>query len=593
MDPDVRRLTDELEQSVPEKMRELEINGFSVAIVGKTGKLWSKGFGYADQKENPVSSTTLFMIGSLSKAYTVTAFLRAVREGLVSLDDRLIDVYPEFNWNTRFGEDERGKITFRHLLTHWAGFQHNIDLKNPGEGYIDFSKYMERIGQVWQKYPVGSRFSYSNIGFDLAAGALEKITGMSFGDWMIQQVYGPLGMTRSNTDAAKALDSPDVARGNFGNKEFSTSDMVSPQIGSGTQYSSVDDMSNFIQMHLNGGEVNGEEFLGKAQLDEVYKIPFKDENQLIAIGMGIGVRRFKYGGTLLLSFFGDGPGYLSLHQIMPELGIGWVMSCNQSVNSFQLLSGVAGKIEEFLVIARLGELPPDIQVSDMIPPREKVEVQESTLDRLSGHYVSRMSNITVENKEGSLIFNWKGEQSPLEAYSNGEFGSNKTPVVKFNLDETGRPLTATILPGDGYTTVLDYDGGPVDPSGPAKPEWVKYRGYYRYDYGVLCWYNAVNIVDGHLTLIKGRGEMRLEEHEPGLFFTSDGQDVRFTEDSLILPDGVYWRDDLSAEFLRGLVKSNPEDIRLHGSSIESIVSILQNTGNHEEAKRVQQILSKK
>lgn len=593
MDPDIACLTDELDQRIPKTMRELEIEGFSVAIVGKTGKLWSKGFGRADQKGTPVSSKTLFMIGSLSKAYTVTAFLRAVREGLVSLDDRLIDVYPEFNWKSRFGEAEREKITFRHLLTHWAGFQHNLDLIDPKGGYVGFSEYMERIGKRWQKYPVGTRFSYSNIGFDVAAGALEKITGISFEDWMRQQVYEPLGMTRSTTDAAKALDGQDVARGHFGDKGFSTGDMVIPQIGSGTQYSSVDDMSKFIQMHLNGGEVKGEEFLGKAQLDEVYKIPFKEEHQLMAIGMGIGVRRFKYGGTLFLSFFGDGPGYLSLHQIFPELGIGWVMSCNQAVNSFKLMYGVAGKIEEFLVKARLGELPPDIDVWDMIPPREKLEIKESKLDRLSGHYVSRMSNITVENRESSLVFNWKGEQNQLEAYSNGDFGSNKTPVVKFNLDESGRPLKVTILPSDGYTTVLDYDGGPVDPQGPAKPEWGKYLGYYRYDYGVLCWYYAVKVVDGHLTLIQGGDGMRLEESEPGLFFTSDGQDVRFTEDSMILPGGVYWRDELSADFIQGLMESKPDDIRLHSSSIESIVSILKKTGKLEEADRITSLVSRK
>jgi CubicO group peptidase (beta-lactamase class C family) len=91
MDPDLSTLLNELEPQIIDLMEKDKINGFSTAIVGTSGKLWSKGYGFADQKQTPVSSQTIFMIGSLSKAYTVTAFLRAVQAGIVRLDDKLID----------------------------------------------------------------------------------------------------------------------------------------------------------------------------------------------------------------------------------------------------------------------------------------------------------------------------------------------------------------------------------------------------------------------------------------------------------------------------------------------------------------------
>ena len=588
MDPNVSTLVDELQKEIPEKMDSSKIDGFSLSITGKPGIFWSQGFGQADHTGNSVSSQTLFMIGSLSKAYTATAFLRAVQAGLVGLDDRLIDYYPEFNWKTRYGRNQRGEITFRHLLTHWAGLQHNANLRSIEGGHIDFPEYMQRVNEMWQKYPVGERFSYSNIGYDLVAAGLQRITGQSFEEWMREQVYKPLRMKRSTTVASKALRGSDVAWGHFGGSEFSFEDTVNPHIAAGTQYSSVDEMSNFIEMHLNGGKVNGETFLEKRLLDEVYRIPYRDEHQL----MGIGVRRYNYGGKLLLSFFGDGPGYLSLHQLMPELGIGWVMSCNQSLNSFQFMSDIAKKIEEFMVKAKIGELPPDLDVADQLPVREPVSLDADNLNRLTGRYVSRMTNIQVEHLDDKLSFKWQGEPNHLAALSGTEFTSKATPLVEFRLDEKGRPLVLKVLPSNGYTTVLDYDGGPTDPEGPAKPEWNKCLGYYRRDYGVLCWYYAISIVDGYLFLVTGRDGFRLSEHEPGLFFTSDAQSVQFTDASMILPDWEYEKEELSAEMIQGLMKSDPSNIRLHETSLDSIVYILGRTGKNDDAIKIKEIMEK-
>jgi CubicO group peptidase (beta-lactamase class C family) len=589
MDPEISPLIEELETKIPEWKDQHKINGFTVAITGETGKLWSQGYGYADHNETPVTSNTLFMIGSLSKAYTATAFLRAVQAGLVNLDDRLIDYYPGFNWKTRYGSEQREKITFRHLLTHWAGLQHNGDIRIPEEGFCGYDEYIQRINNIWQKYPVGTRFSYSNLGFDLVATALQEITGQSFEHWMKTQVYEPLGMSRSTTDAWAALQGFDVARGHFGGSEFSIEDTASPHIASGSQYSSVDDMSRFIAMHLNGGVVNGERFLEKHLLEEIYRIPYRDEYQLMAIGMGIGVRRFKYSGELFLSFFGDGPGYLSLHQLFPRLGIGWVMSCNQSIDSFPLLSSVATLIEEYMVKAKLGELPADLDTKDQLPERSPVSLRPSTLDRLSGKYVSRMTKIQVKHENDTLGFQYQGKPNKLTALSETEFTSEETPLIKFNLDENGRPLTATLLPKNGYTTVLDYDGGPSDPVGPDKPEWRKYLGYYMFDYGVLCWYYAVQVVDGYLFLITGGDGFRLHEHTPGLFFTSDSQSVEFTKDSMILPDGIYQREEPSAKQISDLMKTTPDDIRLHQSSLDSLINILERTSRTVEAEKIKHI----
>jgi hypothetical protein len=145
-----------------------------------------------------------------------------------------------------------------------------------------------------------------------------------------------------------------------------------------------------------------------------------------------------------------------------------------------------------------------------------------------------------------------------------------------------------VLPENGYTTVLDYDGGPADQEGPDKPEWSRYFGYYMYDYGVLCWYYAVQLVDGYLFLYTGRDGFRLQEYRQDLFFTSDGQSVEFAKDSMTLPDGVYKKEMPSADKLKRLKEINPDDIRLHPSSIDSLIDILTHTGEAEEAEEIKE-----
>ena len=99
----LEQLITEIKTDIEEGMKVYNIPGFSVAIVSRDRILWAEGFGYTDEtKTRKVNPNTLFMIGSLSKAYNVNGFLRAMQKGKIHLDDKLRKYYPEFNWNTRF-----------------------------------------------------------------------------------------------------------------------------------------------------------------------------------------------------------------------------------------------------------------------------------------------------------------------------------------------------------------------------------------------------------------------------------------------------------------------------------------------------------
>ncbi len=591
----IQELKKEITEDIEEGLEKYKIPGISIAIVDKEGILWSEGFGYTDNsKKTKVTADTLFMIGSLSKAYTVTAFLRAMQKGKIDLDDPLRKHYSEFTLNTRFGEDELDKITFRQMLTHWAGFQHNTFLAKPNQKeYYSFEEYVKEISNSWQKYLVGSRISYSNAGFDLVAYVLQKISGKTFADYMKEEVYQPLGMSNSLVNPADALKTNNVAIGYRGETETPYEDLLVPYLGAGAQYSSVNDMAKYLMMHFNNGYSNSQKFLEEKYLEEMYKIPFAEENQLSTIGMGIGVGLNKYGGEILLRFFGDGPGYFCLHLFFPKLGIGCLILTNQ-VASFQLLRGLVEKIEPSLVKFKVGKIPENIDLENKMKLSTPLELEESKLKRLAGSYISRMLDIPVKFSDGKLVMSFRGKEMSLTPHSDTIFSSEKM-MVTFDLDEKNRPITIKLTDNSGRIDYLDYDSGSADEAGPDKVEWKQYSDIYKFDYSDFCLYSTTEVRNGWLYLITSLNNKiyKLSEHKSGIFFTADGQNVFFKNEKLIMPS-IQWDKDekISIELIKKLLQEDPKHRQVNKTSMQELLFIYEQTDQKEKAKVLKELLEK-
>ena len=590
-------LINEIKDNIASNMKEYNIPGMSVALVSKDGIVWTEGFGFIDRnKTREVDSDTLFWIGSLAKAYTATAFLLAVQDGLVNIDDPLVKYYPEFNWNTRFGDKEREKITLRHLLTHRSGLQHFTQTKEPEEeGLFSFEKYISKINESWQKYPVGERhsYSYSNAGYDLVPFVLQRITGMKFSDYVKKKIYEPLGMSRSIIGTANVLGNANWAKGHENESEFDSAKFISPFIGAAGHYSSVNDMSKFVKMHLNNGIVNGKVFLKQELLEELYTIPFAEEYELSTIGMGLGVVKNKYDGRLMLSFFGDGDGCFCGHRFIPELGIGLLLECNQIVDTMPVIAEIAEKIMSGLVKERLGEVPEDVTINDKIqlPPQTKLDTEN--LERLQGTYISRMMmDINIELKDQNLMFNYRGKEISLESHSECIFSSKVLPIIKFFKDDDGRPIKLKTIDSTGKIEILDYDSGPLDEKGPNKEEWKKFSNLYRLDFSSFCFYSYTIIKNGYLHLLTTMGskDFRLNEFRDNVFFTADGQDVVFEEDRMSMSSSIWVKDDVDVEKIIRLTEESPSDTRTNKQSLRELEEILRWIGKESEADRICELI---
>lgn len=316
---DMQAVFNECRRSIPEMMTEQKIPGVSVAVVDRDGILWTAGFGYTDYgRKRPVTTETIFLLCSMTKTFTATAVMCAVQDGLVDLDVPITEYLPDFTVNSRFEEDPQDKITLRHLLHHTSGLAHETVVGNVREAYAAlFEDHINSISNTWLKHEVGERYSYSGIGYDLAAYILQVRSGKPFAEYMKEKIFEPLGMPNSSVDPAFIKHHPDRAVGHYPHVEEVPLEIPLPAAGG--VYSSAKELARFIQFHLNWGRLDGQTVLGEDLVKTMY-IPSSTSQ-----GYGFGISDFGRGR----GHAGKGYGFGSIMVWAPDYGIGALILTNE------------------------------------------------------------------------------------------------------------------------------------------------------------------------------------------------------------------------------------------------------------------------
>jgi CubicO group peptidase (beta-lactamase class C family) len=223
-------------------IRNKDVNKFSgTVLVARDGKiLLNKGYGYSNF-ENKVANDTgsVFQIYSITKTFTSTMIFKLIEQGKLSLDDRLSKFYPSFP----NGE----KITIEHLLTHTSGIndQSNEDNAPATEAYR-----VALFGKNKPNFAPGEGWSYCNGGYQLLGYIIAKITAMPYEKAIRENIFNPLGMSKSGFDF-KNLPSPEkvTAYHIFTNDKKETAvlyDSTGP-FSAGSMYSTAGDLYKYYR----------------------------------------------------------------------------------------------------------------------------------------------------------------------------------------------------------------------------------------------------------------------------------------------------------------------------------------------------------
>ena len=146
-----------------------------------------RAYGIADPELGVKSSVDFrYRIASLTKTFTAAAVVMLAERGQLRFDDKLSRFLPEFP-----GADG---ITILHLLRHEAGLD-NPDYRDAMKERIDLVELVRRIGARPPLFRPGTQGRYSNAGYSVLALVIEKVSGMSYDEFLQKNIFLPLGMT--------------------------------------------------------------------------------------------------------------------------------------------------------------------------------------------------------------------------------------------------------------------------------------------------------------------------------------------------------------------------------------------------------------
>ena len=181
-----------LDGYMPYALHTGDLAGAVVTVVKDGQVIAARGYGYSDvAKRKPVDpNSTLFRPGSVSKLVTWTAVMQQVEAGKIDLDAD-INRYLDFKIPARGGQP----ITMRQIMTHTAGFEEankGLITYDPKD-VVPIGTYLKRYVPA-RVYDPGTTPAYSNWATTLAAYVVERVSGMTFDDYVDQRIFRPLDM---------------------------------------------------------------------------------------------------------------------------------------------------------------------------------------------------------------------------------------------------------------------------------------------------------------------------------------------------------------------------------------------------------------
>jgi CubicO group peptidase (beta-lactamase class C family) len=333
-------------------LEDQNIAGAALALVGPEGPIGQMCFGLADKdKGNRINGATAFTLGSTSKIFIGVALAQAVEKGQISLDQPIAH-FLDFE----IGSKNAHRITFKDLARHRSGIIDRPDHYFSTATYHQGADHPTSLGQYLKDYLAQNgkhfdqranfaaygEYNYSNIGSALAAYALEKATGTPFDAQVRSQILTPLGMDHTfwhlSDYQAGGLARPyyDVPLDGFAPNAFYSL----ASWPDGGLRSSITDLSKFMAMLMNEGELNGNRIISKEGFQPLYADLLAGDQK----GYGLFFEKFRLKGplperTTFWGHTGGDPGAVSFAVFNKDMQRGVILLMNaepddEAINQF-------------------------------------------------------------------------------------------------------------------------------------------------------------------------------------------------------------------------------------------------------------------
>jgi CubicO group peptidase (beta-lactamase class C family) len=224
-----------------EQVKTNRIPGVAVAIVKDGKTVFQKGYGNASPGK-PATPQTQFYLGSVSKGFTALAVMKLVDQGKLELD---VPVQSYLPWFKVADEQVSKQITIRNLLNHTSGLTEKGD-PNSSAYTASLDEQARLLLYVKPTYQPGTHYEYYNQNYRLLGLVIEQVSGKTYGEFLKETIFLPLGMGNTVANPADAIDLAQGYSRFFGFPLPQSQEFIPGALPSGYLITTTEDMSRYL-----------------------------------------------------------------------------------------------------------------------------------------------------------------------------------------------------------------------------------------------------------------------------------------------------------------------------------------------------------
>jgi CubicO group peptidase (beta-lactamase class C family) len=402
-----RRLKD-APKAIEEILTEFKVPGASVVVVEKDKVLMASGFGYRDlATKTAANDSTLFLIGSCTKAFTTALMGTLMDEKKLDFDKPVNSYWPELRFKDPLLTQQ---VTLRDMMTHRTGLpRHDLAWYLRGTS-TDRAELLKCIANFDASAGLREYWQYNNFMY-MAQGALaEHLTGNTWEQLVKERILAPLGMRHAVLTSSELRRSNNRSTGYLYREKESLIQAMDYYTFSGMEpagsiAASAQDMSKWLQLWVRGGDIQGKSLFSSSFYQQAIKVQMamppggnRPELNTYMMGYGLGWMIRSYKGHYFVEHGGNIDGFSATTGFFPNDSVAIYVCVNQNG------SAAAAAIRNWLADRMLEETPTDwIKTLKSSP----VEADGADLSQIAGttpsHAVDEYTGTYQHSGYGDIV----------------------------------------------------------------------------------------------------------------------------------------------------------------------------------------------
>ena len=407
-------LRSEIDSTYTTLLKRNKVTGTSIAIVDNGEIVYATGYGFSDlENKRKADANTIYGIGSITKTFTALSIMQLQEQKKLSVTNSIKDYLTDLKIENPFNDGNQ--IYINDILSHTSGLPSDIANGFFVDNPPTISWVIKELNKQRLISPRRYMSAYSNVGYGLLGEVISRVSGLSYGDYLRQNIFTPLKMTSSSI----GYELNNTSKTYNGNKE--TIEPTVRDVAAGFISSNVIDVSNFISMLMADGSFKSNQIISPSSIEDMERDQLTNVllTQPFAYGYGlmidsIKIKNHKKKDSTIVSIIGHGGDTHAFHAdlaYIPEQKVGAVVLTN-SVNG-RSMSEASKLLKIYL------ERSKDIEVDlDYITPISYKGVKPED-DEIFGKY--NLGQLIFDVKDINKI---KFKQGPVKAILYKKTNSN-------------------------------------------------------------------------------------------------------------------------------------------------------------------------